>query len=81
MGLAPYGSPKFKSLILEKLIDLKDDGSFKLNMDYFNYATGLTMTNKNFLIFLANQLEIQKKINLLNFIWILLHPYKPLQKK
>ncbi len=48
MGLAPYGSPKFKNLILEKLIDLKDDGTFKLNMEYFNYATGLTMTNKKF---------------------------------
>tara|TARA_X000000368_G_scaffold10307_1_gene8222 strand:- start:1230 stop:3065 length:1836 start_codon:yes stop_codon:yes gene_type:complete len=48
MGLAPYGLPKYKNLILEKLIDLKNDGSFRLNMKYFNYATGLTMTNKNF---------------------------------
>jgi carbamoyltransferase len=48
MGLAPYGEPKYKKLILEKLIDLKDDGSFALNMDYFNYATGLTMTNDKF---------------------------------
>ena len=48
MGLAPYGSPVFKDLILEKLVDLKDDGSFKLDMSYFNYATGLTMTNKKF---------------------------------
>ena len=48
MGLAPYGKPKFKDLILKELIDLKDDGSFKLNMNYFNYATGLTMTNKKF---------------------------------
>ena len=48
MGLAPYGVPKYKNLIIEKLIDLKDDGSFRLNMDYFNYATGLTMTNKKF---------------------------------
>ena len=48
MGLAPYGNPKYKNKILDQLIDLKDDGSFKLNMKYFNYATGLTMTNKNF---------------------------------
>mgnify|MGYP006090979709 CR=1 FL=1 len=48
MGLAPYGNPKYKDLIIEKLMDLKSDGSFKLNMKYFNYATGLTMTNKNF---------------------------------
>jgi len=48
MGLAPYGKPKFKDLIINKLMDLKEDGSFKLNMDYFNYATGLTMTNSNF---------------------------------
>ena len=48
MGLAPYGTPKYKDLILDNLIDLKDDGSFRLNMEYFNYATGLTMTNKKF---------------------------------
>jgi carbamoyltransferase len=48
MGLAPYGEPKFKDIIFSKLIDVKDDGSFKLNMDYFNYATGLTMTNNKF---------------------------------
>ena len=48
MGLAPYGKPRFKDLIINKLMDLKEDGSFKLNMKYFNYATGLTMTNRNF---------------------------------
>jgi carbamoyltransferase len=48
MGLAPYGSPKFSQLILDHLVDVKDDGSFILNMDYFNYCTGLTMTNKRF---------------------------------
>ena len=48
MGLAPYGNPKYKKLILDNLIDLKDDGSFRLDMSYFNYATGLTMTNKKF---------------------------------
>ena len=48
MGLAPYGEPKYKNLILKNLIDLKEDGSFRLNMKYFNYATGLTMTNQKF---------------------------------
>jgi carbamoyltransferase len=48
MGLAPYGEPKFAELILDKLIDLKPDGSFRLKMDYFNYCTGLTMTNGRF---------------------------------
>ncbi len=48
MGLAPYGEPKYKGLMLEKLIDLKEDGSFRLDQSYFNYATGLTMTNKKF---------------------------------
>ena len=48
MGLAPYGEPKYKDLILRELLDLKDDGSFKLNMKYFNYCAGLTMTNEKF---------------------------------
>jgi len=48
MGLAPYGSPRFAKQILDHLIDLKDDGSFRLNLDYFNYCTGLTMTNSKF---------------------------------
>lgn len=48
MGLAPYGEPKYAPLILEHLIDLKPDGTFRLNMDYFNFATGLTMTNGRF---------------------------------
>jgi carbamoyltransferase len=48
MGLAPYGKPKYKDLILDKLIDLKEDGSFRLDQSYFNYAVGLTMTNKKF---------------------------------
>tara|TARA_Y100000590_G_scaffold8025_1_gene10122 strand:- start:12183 stop:14021 length:1839 start_codon:yes stop_codon:yes gene_type:complete len=48
MGLAPYGEPKFKNLILDKLIDLKKDGTFRLNMEYFDYATGLKMTNDKF---------------------------------
>lgn len=48
MGLAPYGKPTFKQLILDHLIDLKPDGTFRLDMQYFNYCTGLTMTNKKF---------------------------------
>ena len=48
MGLAPYGVPRFVDLIKDNLIDIKEDGSFHLNMDYFNYCTGLTMTNKRF---------------------------------
>lgn len=48
MGLAPYGEPKYTDLIYKHLIDLKEDGTFRLNMDYFNYAAGLTMTNDKF---------------------------------
>jgi carbamoyltransferase len=48
MGLAPYGEPRYKDLILEHLLALKDDGSFRMDMRYFNYANGLTMTNKAF---------------------------------
>ena len=48
MGLAPYGEPKFKNLILDKLIDLKEDGTFRLNMEYFDYTTGLKMINNKF---------------------------------
>ncbi len=48
MGLAPYGEAIYRDLILEKLIDLKDDGSFRMEMEYFNYCQGLTMTSKSF---------------------------------
>ena len=48
MGLAPYGTPKYEKVIRDNLIDLKPDGSFRLNLDYFNYCTGLTMTNGRF---------------------------------
>jgi len=48
MGLAPYGEPRYVKRIKENLIDIKDDGSFRLDMDYFNYTTGLTMTNDRF---------------------------------
>ena len=48
MGLAPYGKPTYRDLILDELIDLKEDGSFKLNMKYFSYPAGLRMTNARF---------------------------------
>ena len=48
MGLAPYGEPKFKDLILKNLVDVKEDGSFKINMKYFSFATNLKMINSNF---------------------------------
>jgi carbamoyltransferase len=48
MGLAPYGEPKYVQLILDELMDLRDDGSFRLNMKYFNYCQGLTMTSERF---------------------------------
>lgn len=48
MGLAPYGEPRYKDLILQHLIDVKPDGSFRMNMDYFDYCAGLTMTNAKF---------------------------------
>tara|TARA_A100001015_G_scaffold139406_1_gene154574 strand:+ start:2428 stop:4263 length:1836 start_codon:yes stop_codon:yes gene_type:complete len=67
MGLAPYGKPIFKDLILEKLIDLKEDGSFKLNMKYFNYATGLTMTNEKFSKLFGQPVRDSKKDLLTQF--------------
>ena len=48
MGLAPYGEPRYAKLIREHLIDIKDDGSFRINLDYFDYCTGLRMTNERF---------------------------------
>jgi carbamoyltransferase len=48
MGLAPYGEPIYRDVILDNLLDLKEDGSFRLNLDYFGYLDGLTMTNKRF---------------------------------
>ena len=48
MGLAPYGEPRYADLIIEKLLDLRADGSFRLNLEYFNYCQGLTMTSKRF---------------------------------
>ncbi len=67
MGLAPYGKSKYKDLILEKLVNLKEDGSFKLNMEYFNYATGLTMTNDKFSKLFGEPVRDPKKDKLTQF--------------
>ena len=67
MGLAPYGKPKYKDLIINELIDLKNDGSFKLNMKYFNYATGLTMTNSKFSSLFGHPVRDPKKDLLTDF--------------
>ena len=48
MGLAPYGKPIYQEKIINNLIDIKEDGTFRLDQSYFNYATGLTMTNEKF---------------------------------
>jgi carbamoyltransferase len=48
MGLAPYGEPRYADLILDHLLDLREDGSFQLDMSYFNYCQGLTMTGRRF---------------------------------
>ena len=61
MGLAPYGKPIFKEKILKELIDVKEDGSFRLNMKYFNFATGLTMTNENFVRLFGQKVRDPKK--------------------
>ena len=60
MGLAPYGTPIYEDKI-KKLIDIKDDGTFRLDQKYFNYATGLTMTNNKFHNLFGQNLEIQKR--------------------
>ena len=67
MGLAPYGEPKYKDIIINNLIDLKEDGSFRLNMKYFNYATGLTMTNKKFSDLFGKPVRDPKKDKLTQF--------------
>ncbi|MDQ3819708.1 MAG: hypothetical protein M3362_18820, partial [Acidobacteriota bacterium] len=48
MGLAPYGEPRYVEKILDELVELREDGSLRLNMNYFNFAKGLTMTNRRF---------------------------------
>ena len=48
MGLAPYGEPKYAQIILDNLVDVKEDGSFRLDQSYFDYCTGLRMTSAKF---------------------------------
>ncbi len=67
MGLAPYGQPKYKDLIINELMELKEDGSFRLNMKYFSYATGLTMTNKKFSDLFGEPVRDPKKNKLTQF--------------
>ena len=67
MGLAPYGEPKYSKLIKENLIDIKEDGSFKLNQNYFDYATGLRMTNKKFNSLFGQDARDSKKDKLTQF--------------
>ena len=63
MGLAPYGKPLYKDLIYEKIIDVKEDGSFYLDQKYFNYSTGLTMVSKKFLkLFNSQRREPESKL-------------------
>ena len=66
MGLAPYGEPKYKKLILDNLIDLKPDGSFRLDLSYFDYCTGLTMTNERFAALFGEPVRSPEKL-LTNF--------------
>jgi len=67
MGLAPYGVPTYKDLILNELIDLKEDGSFRLNMKYFDYPVGLTMVNKKFAELFGRPIRTPDKDNLDQF--------------
>ncbi len=67
MGLAPYGNPIYKDIILKNLIDIKEDGSFKLNMKYFNFSKGLTMINKKFEILFKKKRRLPEKEPLIQF--------------
>jgi carbamoyltransferase len=67
MGLAPYGTPKYKHIIYKNLIDVKEDGSFNLNQEYFNYCTGLTMTNRKFDELFGNVVRNPNKDDLTQF--------------
>ena len=75
MGLAPYGNPIYIDKI-KKLIDIKDDGTFRLDQKYFNYSTGLTMTNSNFDNLFGQKPRNPDNEDLTQFQWILQHLYK-----
>tara|TARA_B100000579_G_scaffold415284_1_gene409753 strand:- start:929 stop:2764 length:1836 start_codon:yes stop_codon:yes gene_type:complete len=67
MGLAPYGTPKYSDIIFSNLVDLKEDGSFRLNQKFFNYSTGLTMTNNSFSKLFGEKVRIPEKDKLTQF--------------
>ena len=67
MGLAPYGKPIYTNKIINNLIDIKDDGSFRLDQIFFNYATGLTMTSKKFHTLFGQKPRNPKMENLTQF--------------
>ena len=69
MGLAPYGVPKYAKLIKDKLIDIKDDGTFKLDMNYFKYHRGFRMTSRKFHK-LFEDYHVKEKLIYRSFIWI-----------
>ena len=69
MGLAPYGNPIYENKV-KQLLDIKEDGTFRLDQKYFNYATGLTMTNNKFHELFGQKPRTQKMRSSLNFIWI-----------
>jgi carbamoyltransferase len=71
MGLAPYGTPRYAQTIFDHLIDLKPDGTFRLNLDYFDYCTGLRMTNAKFdTLFGAPARDPQRLLISYSTIWI-----------
>ena len=67
MGLAPYGKPVYENLIRKHLVDVKEDGSFRLNQKYFNYTVGLTMTNENFNQLFGNKVRDSQKDDITQF--------------
>jgi len=67
MGLAPYGKPVYENLIKKYLVDVKEDGSFRLNQKYFNYTVGLTMTNENFNQLFGNKVRDSQKDDITQF--------------
>ncbi len=67
MGLAPYGNPKYKDLILDNIVDLKEDGSFRLDQSYFNYTAGLTMVSKKFVNLFGQPVRLPESMNLTQF--------------
>ena len=68
MGLAPYGKPIYSDLIEKKLIDIKEDGSFRLDQSYFDYSTRFKMTNEKFSKLFKKEVRNQKQ-KFKNFIW------------